>query len=33
MTITKIALIYLVIINVALFFTFGIDKLKAKHAN
>ncbi len=32
MSITKIIVIYLVLINVATFFTFGIDKLKAKHA-
>ena len=32
MTITKIIIIYLVFINVATFFTFGVDKLKAKHA-
>ena len=28
----KIIIIYFVSINVATFFTFGIDKLKAKHA-
>ena len=32
MTFTKIIVIYLAIINAATFFTFGIDKLKAKHA-
>ena len=31
-TFPEITLIYLVVINVATFFTFGIDKLKAKHA-
>ena len=30
--IQKIIVIYLAIVNVATFFTFGIDKLKAKHA-
>ena len=32
MNISEIVIIYLVVINVATFFTFGIDKLKAKHA-
>ena len=32
MNITEIIIIYLAVINVATFFTFGIDKLKAKHA-
>ena len=32
MTFTIIIVIYLSIINAATFFTFGIDKLKAKHA-
>lgn len=32
MEILRILTIYLAIINVATFFTFGIDKLKAKHA-
>ena len=31
-TFPEIIPIYLVVINVATFFTFGIDKLKAKHA-
>ena len=30
--IQKLLIIYLAVINVATFFTFGIDKLKAKHA-
>ena len=32
MNFTEIIIIYLAVINVATFFTFGIDKLKAKHA-
>lgn len=32
MSITEIIIIYLIVINVGTFFTFGIDKLKAKHA-
>ena len=32
MNITEIIIIYLAVINVATFFTFGIDKLKAQHA-
>ena len=32
MNISEIIIIYLAVINVATFFTFGLDKLKAKHA-
>ena len=32
MNISEIIIIYLAVINVATFLTFGIDKLKAKHA-
>lgn len=32
MTVRNLILMYLAIVNVATFFTFGIDKLKAKHA-